>query len=313
MYWRRILMSLGREESKDRSTIVAGDILCAKADGSKAVFDAADHGSIPSSWTPIGVVVIPPSHDVYGTGEGAAVSLKNMSPNYPDDGHKDGASLYFGQYYGSTSVDLSLTNFNKVNITNNVSTPTISYGDSGYLPVEVPYSTQCVTDPTTYYHTKICCPSPYLSDGSRNANYYTTAYSTYNALSDFNGKSNTDVWCSHATAQSNWKTASSITNNSGIGYSPAACCAWRYHTIGTSQGDWYIPAAGELGYLIVRFETIRVSVFRVGGGSFNEYSENIGSSSEYSKLQVRYASTSNGYMYNTSKASAMSMLAFVRF
>lgn len=311
MYWRRILMSLGREESKDRSTIVAGDILCAKADGSKAVFDAADHGSIPSSWTPIGVVVIPPSHDVYGTGEGAAVSLMEMGPYSPFEGEKF-ASLYFGNMY---SGDSPLTNFNKINTTNNESSSAISTSTGSLLPSDLLSGTQCIKDPIAYYSGSPYCPSPYLSDGSRNWEYYTTASSAYNALSDFNGKSNTDVWCSQATAQSDWKTASSITNVSEVGYHPAACCTWRYHTIGTSQGDWYIPAAGELGYLIVRANTILTSIINVGGSSGVETLtafEYIWSSSEYSRYEV-WDVGDNFYMSHTGKSSAVSVRAFVRF
>jgi hypothetical protein len=37
--------------------------------------------------TPIGVVVIPTSHNVYGTGECAIVSLNTMSCNTPDTGN----------------------------------------------------------------------------------------------------------------------------------------------------------------------------------------------------------------------------------
>jgi hypothetical protein len=61
-------------------------------------------------------------------------------------------------------------------------------------------------------------PSPYLEDGSRNPSYYTNDTSKYpglsaNCLSDFDGVGNTAVITAVATGQTDWKTASAITNS----------------------------------------------------------------------------------------------------
>lgn len=72
----------------------------------------------------------------------------------------------------------------------------------------------------------------------------TTTYST--AISDYNGKVNTTALLANTTAQPNWRTDSTITSSYAAGYQPAACCCWRFYTLGTNQGDWYLPAAGEL-------------------------------------------------------------------
>ena len=73
-------------------------------------------------------------------------------------------------------------------------------------------------------------------------NYSTSA----TAINDMNGKANTEAVLVYATGQTNWKTDSAITTNNAAGYYPLFECAWRYHTSGTVQGDWYIPSCGEL-------------------------------------------------------------------
>ena len=69
------------------------------------------------------------------------------------------------------------------------------------------------------------------------------------AITDMNGKANTEAVLKYATAQTDWKTASAITWTDAEGYYPVFECAWRYHTSGTAQGDWFVPAAGQLNYL----------------------------------------------------------------
>ena len=69
------------------------------------------------------------------------------------------------------------------------------------------------------------------------------------AITDMNGKANTEIVLQYATAQTDWKTASAITWVNEEGYYPLFECSWRYHTTGTSQGDWYVPACGQLYYL----------------------------------------------------------------
>lgn len=64
------------------------------------------------------------------------------------------------------------------------------------------------------------------------------------ALTDYDGKTNTQTVLNYATGQINWKTDSAITSGSSM--FPAFECAWRYHTSGTVQGDWYLPACGEI-------------------------------------------------------------------
>lgn len=69
------------------------------------------------------------------------------------------------------------------------------------------------------------------------------------AITDMNGKANTEAVLQYATAQTDWRTASAITFADAAGYYPVFECSWRYHTSGTVQGDWFVPACGQFGYI----------------------------------------------------------------
>ena len=236
-------------------------------------------------YEPIGVVVIPASHDVYGTGQCGVMSLKNMSVDTPDTGQIQ----HEGMFYGQMNINSSLPNLTDAPYVGNG----YNYGDSNstvignvdiqeyicYIPSDAFNTVQCPHDVTAYYHVtsdiSYYAPSPYLTDGSRNPAYYqtTSPSSTSNVLADFDGAGNTTTYLDLATAQSDWKTSSSILQGSSVenGYSPAACCCWRYHTSGTQQGDWYLPACGELGYVIAKQKTINDAISKlisVYGSSF---------------------------------------------
>lgn len=208
-----------------------------------------------------GIIVVPSQHNVYGDNSFAMISAKRMSYTEPDNG-KYGELIKFGQrgeLVMPNTYDVFNTNGTTINPKFDID------GTNNYVCLASDYNNQiqCPHDNNAYYNPinefeKSVAPSPYLTDGSRNTGYYqtTSPSSNKNAFADFNGRGNTQVLLNNATAQGDWKTASTITNNSSSGYSPAACCCWRFHTDGTQQGDWYLPAAGELGYLVSRFKKI---------------------------------------------------------
>ena len=204
-------------------------------------------------YTPIGVVVIPAEHDVYGTGECGVMSLAEMNYTTPDIGSTEYQKIYWGGYGTNTS----LPDYNVVNLVNGT---TYSWGR---LPSDRFTGTTSLDGVSKYYDTSYNIPSPFNADGSRNEAYYTTAYSTANALSDFDGVGNTKILTDLTTKQSNWKTASTITDSGDAGYYPAACCCWRFHTPGTEQGQWYLPAAGEFGYVINRISAINETINKI--------------------------------------------------
>ena len=67
------------------------------------------------------------------------------------------------------------------------------------------------------------------------------------------GKWNTKRCVFKATNQD--KTSDKVENKSDAGYCAPACCCERYSTLGTKQGDWYLPSVGEL-YQIYANKTV---------------------------------------------------------
>lgn len=262
------------------------------------------------TYTPIGVEVIPAEHDVYGTGQAGVMSLAEMNYTTPDVGGSEYPTIYWGGYGTKTSLPY----FDEVNHVDGTT------GNYGYLPSDQ-YTGVTSLDGVSKYENGVSgkAPSPYNADGSRNEAYYTTAYSTANVLSDFDGVGNTAVLTELATAQSDWKTASAITNSYGKYYYPAACCAWRFHTAGTVQGQWYLPAGGEFGYVINRISAINTTINKV----LSVYSSVVGApvrinssyywvSSDYNIISARYLLALTGWVNYADKTQGYRARAFLR-
>ena len=265
--------------------------------------------AIPT-YTPIGVEVIPAEHDVYGTGQAGIMSLAEMNYSTPDVGSTSNQAMYWGGY----SVDTSLPNLDKFNLVDG------SVASSGYLPFDQFTGATSLDGVSTYYDSSTSnnSPSPFNAYGGRNEAYYTTTYSTANALSDFDGVGNTKVLTDLATAQSDWKTAATITNNGNAGYYPAACCCWRFHTAGTEQGQWYFPACGEMGYVVNRIKAINFTINKIK----SVYSSVVAvavrtndyylSSSEYSANATHAFRTGSGGVGGHGKSNGIYVRAFLR-
>ena len=285
----------------------------------KAVFYDSSTGSfvklypdqiteVNPNYTPIGVEVVPAEHNVYGTGQAGIMSLAEMNYTTPDTGTNTHDYMYWGGY----GTDTSLPNYDKVNL---VDGTTANYG---YLPSDRFTGTTSLDGVSKYNITSNKIPSPFNADGSRNEAYYTTTNSTANAFSDFDGVGNTFVLTELATSQSDWQTADTITNKYTAGYYPAACCCWRFHTAGTDQGQWYLPACGEFGYVINRISAINETINKV----LSIYASVVAvavltsyyywSSSEYSADRARYLYTSSGLVDYGGKNDYAYVRAFLR-
>lgn len=94
----------------------------------------------------------------------------------------------------------------------------------------------CLTDPDNG------TTGTFDSSHSRMMNGNGSAFSITTSSSD--GKSNTNTLLELCTGQADWRTASTIEEVSNS--SPTCECAWRYHTSGTNQGDWYIGSVDEV-------------------------------------------------------------------
>ena len=140
------------------------------------------------SYTPIGVVVVPGTHNVYGTGECAVICLSDLY-----------TKLSNNSYYNTTR-DMCWGIYNTTTTTFHTMVPYVAEykqqrEDStieGYIKLKKFYSDDpeptfatddteyadelCLHDTNRYYYVNYVyiryAPSPYFTDGTRNPNYY---------------------------------------------------------------------------------------------------------------------------------------------
>lgn len=181
--------------------------------------------------SPVGVVVIPSSHNVYATGEGAIISC--LSVNFSNSEQS--------MAWSNSNTNAGLTKYTSVNVVSDATSNTLSgVQDSPRLPstnTNGRFTVLSADGISMYNDATPYAPSPYLEDGSRNPIYHSTEKSTYNALSDFNGVNNTKVLSSQESS--------------------AAYACSQFEADGIQQGQWYLPSCGELGYMIARFDEIQ--------------------------------------------------------
>ena len=232
-------------------------------DGSKKIVVSGDDYSSDlfptSAYTPIGVVVIPASHNVYGDGLPTMMSLVAMNCNTPESG----GSSYQKMKFGDTVLLPELGEAPYIGEGSTIGNTIIGTSAYTYLPSDnFTYPMNPYDEGTGYFSERTSyrqSPSPYVTGGGRNPLYYqtTSPSSTANCLADFDGRGNTDKILVQRGDKdySSWKP----TSNEEADY-PAASCCDMFHTPGTNQGDWYLPSAGELGYVIARKKAINTTI-----------------------------------------------------
>ena len=123
------------------------------------------------------------------------------------------------------------------------------------------------------------------------------------------GKWNTQQCLSKAINQDQ-NICDGVTNNSGTGYSPAACCCVAYSTPGTKSGDWYLPMPGELYQIYANKTAINEKRTAIKGSGFRDgdYWSSRESSSLTEHMASLYGTVSN-YGKNDSHTYALGFLA----
>lgn len=237
----------------DRKDVIAGDIVVTDSSGNIGFV----RNSIPTGWTPEGVVIIPPSHNIYSNNKGLMISLKHMPliENGSNWSHS-GSSNYHPTplWPGAFRVNLENNTMYAYGTVNSQSDSYTTATDDSFinnnmfafpsdLYAGVSGAIVCKDDSNSYYMANgsaNASPSPYLSDGTRNPKY--------RAQSD----NFLDIRGSYRTGQ---KVAHGGTaHDTYNGEAAAAAC--NLYNSGTNF-TWYLPDLGELGYLAARLKAVR--------------------------------------------------------
>lgn len=252
-----------------------------------------NNSDFPSDlYTPIGIVFVPGIHNVYGANTCGILSLPDMNCITPTTGSIDVQSICFGP-----QVTQSTPTYNVVIIYN--TDGSLKANGFGYL-----------SKSGNYAYSTLQIPDPYNSDMSRNPDYYNKTVSAYNAMADFNGKNNSNVLLGIRGVK-NYHTWTPVYNTAA--HYPAVSCCDMFYTEGTAQGQWYLPAAGEWGYVMSKWDVIRKSITllnKVYGNIAAQLTDNTSywTSSQHNAKNNRYVHTDNG-MGHTTKTTGMKIKA----
>ena len=321
---RRSLLIYKSNEIKSKDA-TAGDIVLYDRQKQKKIIVKLDEYTLDKytsdKYTPIGVVVVPGTHDVYGDGSCGVMSLVRMSYLTPQTGTTDDVTMYWGEYPGNMFgnkfhqaipvVGDSATDAGDENST----IEDVIYG-AGYnsgLPNQFYTDIQCPHDTNAYYYSKafLYIPSPYLTDDSRNINYLMEAgwpeQNQYSPFKDFNGLGNTEVIIQTRGQKDydSWTPSKDVTTDY-----PAASCCDMFYTEGTLQGDWYLPACGELCYILPRSSKINSALAKLNQIEIKSYeqfwtSTNFNESSSW-RVSAQY------HIFGATTNRASNVVAFTR-
>jgi len=258
--------------------------------------DYTTYTGITSTKYPVGVVVVPSKHLNDGTVRICA--LNDLS------GTK--------QWANPSGLNITvLTDFNKVTRYDNTNGGTTTLSEYGFLPSDDFNSTtnhiQCNSDTGASYNPIVSAgtyhnmfiPSPYANDGSKYEDY--SYQNSANALLDLNGLKNTNILKS--------------LNEMGDGttdhpYYPAATGCTNYHQENDNGIKWYLPACGELAYVVPRKKIINQRLVALGGHAF--VADTYWSSSEYSDASARRVDMDRGNVYYSYKSRSRYVRPFAK-
>ena len=249
---------------------------------------------------PVGVVVVPSNHLSDGT---VRICAK--------------ADIASKQWASISGYDVTeLTNMSNVPTFQNTLPDggTTGWASYAFLPSDINSASgsTCINDAGTKYYgvATSFIPSPYNEDGSKNTIYSASHGSPdNNALNDFNGLENTTHLNSLNGVDHEYLTGGTPVVTA-INYTAAVDC-FNYSVTGT-EGliKWYLPACGELAYVVPRRKIIQQSLSAIGGSSF--VGDGYWSSSETSDADARYVGMSYGHVRNNYKSRSYPIRPFFR-
>lgn len=176
--------------------------------------------------------------------------------------------------WSTVNTDTSLTNYTEVPITDNAGSTSTESNLYGFLPSDkFTGATSFVDSVSKYSLTSSLIPSPYAGDAP-NPEYYKSISEYNNVLSDFSGLENTQTLVELDSANHQ-----------------AANHCWTYSD-GVSTTQWYLPAMGELGYIMPRYNEINAGLAAVAGVLLD--SNYYWSSSEHTSSSAYYLNTIYG-------------------
>ena len=231
----------------------AGTLIYTKNDG-KYYAVAADEWS-DYLGTQVGVIVIP--QGILPDGKARIVGIKGVD----SAGTLSDTEVTMPWEDSRLTIDVEgLTNYINVPIvdpeTNEITGRNSTNGERDpSLPSDRFSTTQNPFDFGTAWYLSPYAPSPY-KDGALNPAYCAMEYTggtIANCLSDFSGLENTQILCQSADTY------------------VAANAAHLYKAFDGDTLEWYLPAMGELGFVMPRFNAIKKALNSVGGVALGSY------------------------------------------
>lgn len=247
--------------------------------------------------TPVGICVAPASH--FADGKSRFMSLKEMTT-----GSTSGITTHEGIVWNTTNTDAGLTKFATVAVVDGEGAIKGVNG-YGFIPAKrAAWSGNTAITATTldgvyYGQGDPNNPSayPFLEDGSLNPNYAAIKYNDsdiVNMLTDVNGAANTTYLVGKSDT-----------------YKAANAC--HSFTPGTHNGEWYLPAMGELGYTIASFDDINAKIAAAGNDNGVQLDEVdfYWSSTEFSETYACILHMADGYVTYNPKTYTYYVRAFL--